>query len=253
MNYGLYLSATGILTSMHRQDVAANNLANASTTGFKRALATFRERLPASAELPDGADAAQPLLDRLGGGFLAQPTRIVNAPGTLHSTGNDLDFAVQGSGFFAVKTNDEKLQLTRDGRFSIGDGGRLVTQSGGSVLDAFGNPIVLKPGVKVTADADGNLRQGRTVIAQLDLLDVGDGSNLTAVGGGLYDDAGAVKRNQRATGSIRQGTLEESNADPIREMMEMLDSTREVSYHATMIHYQDDLMDKAVNVLGRVA
>ncbi len=254
MNYGLSLSAAGVLTSMHRQDVAAHNLANATTVGFKRDLAAMRQRDVASVESASGGDAAQAMLDRLGGGLFVQPSRIDTTSGPLNSTGNDLDLAIRGTGAFTVASPDGKqTYVTRDGRFSVSPDGRLTNVDGRSVLSAEGQPITLSTSAPVQVDSQGGVHQNNKIVGQLGVIDVGDGSELRHAGGSLYTAPHAVAANKPAAGTVVQGQLEQSNVDPVHEMMEMLDSSRDVNTSANMIHYQDLLMDRAVNTLGRVA
>ena len=129
MNYGMYLSATGVLTNSYRQDVIANNLANAETVGFKRNLALFHERLAeqivARQTGAPGFEASDPLFDLMTGGTLAAPTAVDTRQGELEHTGNTLDVAIQGSGYFVVQHGNEK-QLTRDGRFMLDRAGNLI-------------------------------------------------------------------------------------------------------------------------------
>src|SRR5437667_10189719 len=100
MIYGLYLSATGVLANTYRKDVIANNLANSETVGFKRHLASFQQRPPESQTM-GRPDLSNPMLDNLGGGFLVAPTQIDTSQGDLETTGNNLDAAIYGKGFFA--------------------------------------------------------------------------------------------------------------------------------------------------------
>src|ERR1043165_5413396 len=120
MNYGLYLSATGVLTNSHRQDVIANNLANSETVGFKRNLALFQQRrTEADSQGAAGlSDQTDPLLEKIGGGLLLSPTYVDHSQGTLEQTGQNLDVAIHGDGFFAVQ-DGKQTRLTRDGRFLV--------------------------------------------------------------------------------------------------------------------------------------
>src|ERR1700733_13419075 len=102
MLYGLYLSATGVMTNSYRQDVIANNLANSETIGFKKDLTMFKQRLTAAQENPNDQDATDKQSESLGGGTLAMPTLVDLTPGDMASTGGNLDAAIDGSGFFAV-------------------------------------------------------------------------------------------------------------------------------------------------------
>jgi len=257
MNYGLYLSATGVLTNMHRQDVIANNLANAGTTGFKRDLTAFVQRLPESQEDQLDLDTSHELLEKLGGGLFVRPTETDFRPGTLEQSDNDLDLAIQGPGFFAVQVERGGQlvpQLTRDGRLKLDDTGRLVTTIGEHpVLDRGGQPIRLDPSRPVQIDKLGGIRQDGGTVAQLKLVDVADAARLTHRGAGLYDvPAGAMEADQQAAGRILQGWLEQSNVDPIRETVEMMAASRAINTNANLIRYHDSVMDRAVNTLGRV-
>ena len=132
MNYGLYLAAGGTMTSMHRLEVAANNLANANTTGFKPDLAVSQARLPA--RLNDAAMAAPPreLLEQLGGGHWLGASRFDLSQGPLEATDNALDVAIDGEGFFVVASDGQsQALLTRDGRFTLNDRGELVSSASG--------------------------------------------------------------------------------------------------------------------------
>ncbi|QNN23264.1 flagellar hook-basal body protein [Planctomycetales bacterium ZRK34] len=253
MNYGLYLSAAGMLTNMYRQDVAANNLANAQTPAFKRDLALLRRRQPESVEgfTPEDAHA---LLDRLGGGVLADRTRVDLTNGPLKKTGNDLDLALQGNGFFRIQTEDG-VRLTRDGRFTLDPkNSHLMTTNGGhAVLDATGNPITLDPTAQALVDETGVIRQNGAAVARIGLLNV-DADDLTQHGQGFFEASDAALKNA-STGDARvhQGYLEQSNVDPVMQMLEMIGASSAISANANMIRYHDLVMDRAANVLGRVA
>src|SRR2546421_5208905 len=106
MIYGLYQSATGVLTNSYRQDVIANNIANSETVGFKKDLALFQQR-PTEAQARGLRHATNPLLEALGGGILASPTAMNPEQGDLENTGNNLDVAIQGSGYFKVNDNGQ--------------------------------------------------------------------------------------------------------------------------------------------------
>lgn len=258
MNYGLYLSASGVLTNMHRQDVIANNLANASTVGFKRDLAAFTQRLPESQEDPTDPSLAHDLLDRLGGGMFVRPSETDLRPGQLELTGNDLDLALAGRGFFAVRAEhhgEQVTQLTRDGRLTLDTAGRLITTVGANpVLDRAGQPIRLDPTAPVHVDEAGAIHQRGAAVAQLKLVDVADAQTLEHRGNGLYSaPAAAIEADRQAPARVRQGAVEGANVQPVQEMVSMIEANRAISQNATLIRYHDRIMDHAVNTLGRIA
>ncbi len=252
MNYGLYLSASGVLTNMHRQDVHANNLANASTDGFKQSLSTLMQRDPEVLEDQLGIADVHGLLERLGGGAKLAPSRIDLSAGTLKKTERDLDLALQGPGFFAVRVNNE-TQMTRSGRFTLDAQQRLVTLDGGHPILATNQaPIVVDPAKgKVNIGRDGQMVQDGAPIAQIQLLDA-PADRLKALGHGMFVTQG-MEPKPATNAAIEQGYLEQSNVDPIHTLMQLIDTTKAIQANANMIRYHDMVMDKAANVLGRVA
>src|SRR4051812_13038101 len=145
MIYGLYLSANGVMANSFRQDVIANNLANVENVGFKRDVATFHQRLT-EAKLRRDSNVSNPTLDDLSGGMLLSPVSVDLTQGELEPTGNNLDVAIQGNGYFAVQNGDKK-SLTRDGRFMVDRAGflTLANGSGAHVLDKDMKPIQFDP------------------------------------------------------------------------------------------------------------
>src|SRR3954470_16064638 len=120
MLYGLYLSATGVMTNAYRQDVISNNIANAETVGFKRDLALFQERRTERAERGLSPGRSNPMLEALGGGVFASPTVIDKSQGELEPSDNNLDVAIVGQGYFTVSNGDRgEVALTRNGRFIV--------------------------------------------------------------------------------------------------------------------------------------
>jgi flagellar basal-body rod protein FlgF len=258
MNYGLYLSASGVLTNMHRQDVIANNLANANTTGFKRALAAFRQRDPETLEDLTDLDAQQDVLDRIGGGAFANRAATDFTVGSFDQTGNDLDIAIRGEGFLAVRQTNEageaSVRLTRDGRFTVNPAGYLVTTVGGhEVLDANDQPITIDRSQRVRVDGHGHLLQGGQSAAKLGLWQVTDPQQLQQRGGGLFEASPELLDSRQPSEAVlQQGWVEQSNVDPIREITAMIEATRAIANSSNLIRYQDAMLERAVTQLGRV-
>src|SRR6478736_5075772 len=136
MLYGLYLSASGMISSAYKQDVVANNLANSESVGFKRDVASFQERLTEAQQrrLPGRSNA---MLEMLGGGIFARPTLVDSRQGEIEPTGNALDLAIEGEGYFGVKTKNGESRLTRNGQLAVDSKGRLILANGDgqAVLD----------------------------------------------------------------------------------------------------------------------
>jgi flagellar basal-body rod protein FlgF len=256
MLYGLYLSAAGVTANSYRQDVHANNLANAETVGFKRDIPLFQQRLTAAQEARvAGRPGAwsDPVLEGLGGGLFVTPTATDQSAGEAEQTGSPLDVAIEGKGYFrvAAKGQNGTPELTRDGRFMVDRAGYLVlsNSSGHRVLDPDGRPIQLPPGGggQIVVGRDGSILQNNKPVARIGVFDVPDRTKLVKRGGTLltYPDANAVKRTD---GTLHGGALERSNVDPVTELTQLMETQRQLEANANMIRYQDQTLQKLVDV-----
>ena len=258
MNYGLYLSASGMMTNMYRQDVFANNLSNVQTTGFKPDMPDVTHRAPEAIEDKLGFSASDRLLDKLGGGVFAGPQRIDMSTAPLTETGNPLDAAIQTDGhFFAVRVQDQQtgevnVQLTRDGRFTRNSQGQLVTPTGHQVLNPDDEPIAVPAGGPVKLDARGQLLQNGEPVAQLQIANVDDPQQLEKRGAGMFGFGGQDPRQIVENPQLRPGFVESSGVNPISTLMRLISATKSVGGNAELIKYHDNAMDAAVNTLGRV-
>jgi len=261
MNYGLHLSASGVLTNMYRQDVFANNLANVGTVGFKRDLASIRQREPEAMERSYPQQYRNRLLEQIGGGVFAAPGRTDFKTGALEVTHRKLDVALtKDDVFFAVAYQDEnsesEVRLTRDGRFMVDPQGYLTNVNGHRVLDAADQPIQLDPGQgeAVSITTAGRVLQGDEVRGRIQIATVDDKSQLVKKGANLFGFKTFDPRVEGArTGELRSGALESSGVDPIRELLNLIEASGAVESNANMIRYHDLMMDNAVNRLGRIA
>jgi len=259
MSYGLYLSASGVLANLYRQDVFANNLANEATVGFKVDTPMVRQRPPEVTEggfFPGDSNA---LLDRLGGGVFAGPQEIRWAPGEPVA-GGPLDIYLNKPNHFLVvgsPTDPAAQRLTRYGSFNLNRRSQLVTANDGTlVLDVNDQPIVATGAGEVSITARGEVIQGvdRQVIGRLKIVAVDpldqlakDGANRFRVKGDIQQVATPV---EDATVTPRH--LEASGTNPIETLMNIVNATKAVTGNGNMIRYHDLMMDRAVNTLGRV-
>ena len=258
MNYGLYLSATGVLTNMYRQDVITNNLANTNTVGFKPDQVYTRQRLPG--RLETGA-AIRPnlLLERLGGGHLLRPTYTNLRQGAVIATGNDLDVAIEGEGFLVVRAAADggsgPVRLTRDGRLTLNANGELVMANTGlPILDVAQRPIRLDPTAKVVIHPDGSISQNGRVGATIQITTPRDPAALRKVGNSLFrlDSTDPAARGP-GSGRLLQGHVESSAVNAITALKDLVGAAKSVQANAKMIQFHDHLMGQAVNTLGRVS
>jgi len=259
MNYGLYLSSSGMMTNMYRQNVLANNLANAKTVGFKADVPTIKQRQAESIEGDFGFDVRHDLLDRIGGGAFAGPQRIDLQPGSLEMTGNPLDVAIQQRDrFFAIgmsngETGQIEAMLTRAGKFTRSADGQLVNDNGLPVLDVDGNPIDIPEGADVRIDERARVMAGNDVIAQLQIARVADTDQIGKYGKNLMRHLGdAVNMTVVDDPRVVPGHLEASGTDSIRSLVDLIETTQSIAAQGNLIRYQDQLMGQAVNTLGRV-
>lgn len=253
MNYGLYLSATGIMASSYKQDVIANNLANSETTGFKRDLALFRERQTAARESGAFGDSTNPLLENLTGGSFATPTLVDHSQGDLEPTGRAYDCAIEGSGYFMIDDHGTQ-RITRAGQFQVDSNGSLIlaNSDGQRVLDPDRKPIVLSPSWQVAVGKDGTITQDGKPVARVGVFDVPDQSKITKHGGLLLDSPEIANARPSATSVVHGGFLERSNVDPAVELSQLMAAQRELEANANMIRYQDQTLQRLVNDVAKV-
>lgn len=257
MNYGLYLSASGVLTNMYRQDVFANNLANVQTVGFKPDFPAIRQRDPEAVENGLGFELRRPVLDELTGGSLAARQRISFAPGLIQNTSSPLDAALTGrNAFFVARSaqGDDSLFFTRDGRFTRNEEGYLVLASSGhQVLDANDQPIRIDQPGPLQIEPSGKVSVAGQAVAQLQITGVDNLDRLVKQGQNLFRATGGDDaRTDPDSRQLHVGAIETSGVDPIRALVQMIDASRSVGSHGEMIRYHDMVLDRAVNVLGRV-
>lgn len=258
MNYGYAIGASGVLAAMYRQDVAANNLANINTVGFKFDVGATIPR--EAARIEDGLHhlPSNALLERLGAGVLLAPTRTSFKQGALQTSSNDLDVAIQGDGFFAVgsaRGGSQEVRFTRDGRFTRNSDGLLVMVADGApVLDDSDGTIRLDPRQKVTINGDGAIFQGGREVARLGVVDFADRSRLRKEGGNLFRADGETAASRtRATGQVVQRAVENAAIDPVAAMMAVQDAANAASASLRMMQMHDELSGRAIASLGRVS
>lgn len=260
MNYGLYLSASGVLSNTYRQDVFANNLANSQTVGFKIDIPSIKQRDPESIEDDFGYMVSKTMLDMLGGGVLAGTQFIQHDRGQFKQTEKPFDLALdEKQTYFAIAVPDQEgnvsVQLTRDGRFTRDSQGYLATITGGhKVLDANDQPIQLPETGDMLVQDNGQILVDGEEITHLQVTAVKNINDLVKRGQNLYampagDDEFRVPSERFA---VLQGYVEQSSVDPIQALMHLTEATKAANGNANMIKYQDQLLDRAINTLGRV-
>jgi flagellar basal-body rod protein FlgF len=245
MPYGLYISAEGAQAQGLRMETISNNLANASTPGFKRELAVFQSRF-AEAErqglVPPGAG----MLDDLGGGVESLATVTEFSQGGLKPTNVPTDLAIEGDGFFVVR-RDGKDFLTRAGNFLLSPTGTLITQNGDTVLSTRGTPVTIDPqlgGWHFSSDG-AMVQQGeRTPLALVRPQSYGD---LVKTDANLYSPLAATVQVPDTQRHVLSGHLESSGVQPISEMTDMIETSRAFEANVNMIRNQDQILGELVS------
>lgn len=217
MANGIYIGMSGAIAAQRRLDIVANNVANASTPGFRQQRAQFQAFL-----IPTGDQ--RPIEKGFTG---LAGTRIDDSAGVIAQTGNPLDMAIDGRGYFVIDSPQGPL-LTRAGNFRLATDGTLVDVMGNAVSSdpAGGAPIRLRPeGGPPSVGSDGSISQDGTIVARLAIVDVAP-ERLTAVGDTHMRAAPADMQSMPAARVIG-GALEGSNVNPVRGLVELVQLTQE--------------------------
>jgi len=244
MDSGFYSAFTGLAARMQSLDLLANNLANVNTAGYKSEKEFYRAF---SASVTNRA--ITPVNQAINDYGLMGGARVDLTAGSLQSTGNDTDLALDGAGFFVVATKGG-MRYTRNGNFSLNTARQLVDAQG-NLVQGQGGPIQLPSGT-VTVSTDGTISVDGAVVAQLKTVDFAPGTSLSPEGNtDLLAAPGAAAIP--AAGLVRQRMLESSNSDPITSAVALIDLQRnaEMMQRALTI-FNTDFNQTAVQELPRV-
>lgn len=210
MDSGFYAAYTGLVARMQELDVTANNLANVNTTGYKAGREFFSAVLAANREA-----RLSPLNQAVNDFGILGGAALNLEPGSLDRTGNDLDLAIEGRGFFSVQTK-AGVRYTRNGSFHLSTTGELLTAQGDPLLGPKGTIRIT--GQPISISTDGTVSSKGTVVTRLSLVDFPHGTPLTAEGG-TYIDAPSKAAKPATNASVRQGYLESSNYSAVTGMV----------------------------------
>lgn len=245
MNSGMYSAVSGSLAAMRKLDVISNNLANVNTPGYKRDKMSFEGLLAGPVNppaVPQGT-TADPILQK-------ENIYIDYAGGPTSQSGNPLDLALDGEGFFAV-TTPEGTAYTRQGNFRTSVDGTLVTVDGFPVQGAGGASIRVQ-GSQVEIDTRGNVMVDGEQAGAISVVDFEKPYSLTKSGNSLFVQADPQAATRTGTALIQQGRLEGSNVESISEMVQLIETNRYFEACSKVIRGYDDMATKAANDLGRV-
>lgn len=231
------------LVLRRKLDVIANNVANINTSGFKRDALELDEY-----DMPVSRANTFPRADRIHSFVEDWTTTVDHTPGPVETTGNPLDVALQGPGYFVVQTPSGE-RYTRAGDFMLDATGRLVTNDGKPVMGE-GGEIVFQPNeTDIVIGADGSIATNAGARGRLRLVSFEDDRLLTKEGENLFSGEGALPA---AEARVKQGALEKSNVEGVIEMTRLIEVNRSYEQISRMISDHDELRLKAIQRLGDV-
>ncbi len=257
----LYTAATGMQSQQINIDTIANNIANVNTTGFKQGRAEFQDLLYQNirpAGTASSASSTFPVGLQLGLGTRPVATDRIFTQGDMKQTGNNMDFVIEGKGFFQVRMPSGELGYTRDGSFHRNAEGILSTADG----------YPLEPQITIPADADSIVvgkdgtvsvtTAGQTAPQQVGTIQLANFQNpagLNAVGGNLYMASGASgdpitgNPGENGLGNVNQGFLEQSNVSVVEEMVNMIVAQRAYEVNSKAVRVADDMLSQINNLV----
>lgn len=266
---GVYTALSGAMAQSQRLDTIANNLANVNTPAFKKDQQVFQEYLtanekpPSVIQVPKIPASIESFYDMQGGdkSFVDSAGTYTNfSQGSLRSTGNPLDVAIDGNGFFEVATPNG-VKFTRLGSFKIDGNGQLVTKDGHPVLKAGGEGADPSTRVfnvtgqsPVTITDSGDVFEGENNLGKISLVDIPQRDTLSKIGASLFEfKANAQPEFVNVNNpQFKQGFLEMSNVNIVQEMTDMIQTTRVFESTQKAISAYDSMSDKLINVVGSV-
>ncbi|MCS4502812.1 Flagellar basal-body rod protein FlgG [wastewater metagenome] len=261
MNPALWVAKTGMDAQQTRMSVVSNNLANVNTTGFKQDRAKFEDLVYQTVRQAGGQttqDAQLPSGLMVGTGVRVAATEKMHTQGNIQQTGNALDMAINGDGFFQVLQPDGTIAYTRDGSFQVDSQGQLVTKNGLSVVP---NITIPDDAQSVTIGQDGTVsvktagQAQSTQVGTVELAGFVNPAGLKPVGQNLFVETGASGTPQTGTpglnglGSIQQGSLESSNVNIAEELVNMIETQRAFETNTRAISTTDGMLQFMTNNL----
>ncbi|MGA2570217.1 MAG: flagellar basal-body rod protein FlgF [Terracidiphilus sp.] len=235
MDSGYYAACTALVTRTQAMDTIANNLANANTVGYRAEHNVFRS------VLADAGDREESSFDQVVNRYgILSGTAIDETQGALQKTGNELDMAIDGPGFFVVKTANGTM-YTRNGAFQVSASRQLVTSNGDVVMGDRG--AITLPSGNISISADGTISSNGAVSGKLSVVEFTPGTELTSMGNTYYT-APPDSETPSGKSSVRQGMLESSNVNPILGLVELISAQRQAEMAQRTLTEFSNEMDK---------
>lgn len=257
MNLSLYSAATGMEAQQLNLNTIANNLANVNTPGFKRSKIEFQDLLyqkPRAAGSDTGGGNLVPTGIEVGNGSRVAATSKVFTQGQLTNTGDKLDVAVQGDGFFEVQRSDGTIGYTRDGSFKLNAQGQVVTTDGLPLLSGF---QAIPPGAEISIAEDGQMTvttSSGSESYRLTLTRFANPAGLRSLGGNLYEETAASgtpevgNPGEAGFGRTIQGYIENSNVNIVEEMVNLIIAQRAYEINSKSVQTSDEMLQNIANM-----
>jgi flagellar basal-body rod protein FlgF len=245
MNVSLYQAAAAMNANARWQELIAENLVSGSTPGARKQAISFSAVEAGLAPGAPGLAGSRYVIPRAN-------TAVSFQAGELRRTGNTMDFALEGPGFFEVQLPNGDRAYTRDGEFQLNAQGQLVTKQGYIVLTDAG-PLQLDPNNAgpLTISASGDVSQGSEKKGRLQIVEFNDPRQLTIIGGGLFrTDNPNLRANNAGSTSVRQGFIEAANTSPTIEMASLITAMRMFESNQRVLQMQDERMGRVISELG---
>ena len=257
----LYTAASGMSAQQMNLDNIANNLSNASTTGFRRRRLQFSDLMYQNEVMPGAAASQQTTVAaglQVGLGTRTGSSEMVQSQGDFQSTGNPLDLTIQGQGFFQVKLTNGQTAYTRSGNFNLDSQGNVVTADGNPLEPALTIPSTAQT---ITIGTDGTVSvtlPGQTQAQQIGSIQLAlfpNAGGLNSVGNNLFlattasgDPVVGTPGGSEGHGTIQQGMLEQSNVNVVEEFIQMIMAQRSYESNSRVVQAADQMMQNLNNV-----
>jgi flagellar basal-body rod protein FlgG len=258
----LYTAASGMVAQQTNLDNVANNLSNASTTGFRRRVMQFQDLMYQNVVMPGSASTQQTVSSGLqvGLGTRSASAEVLQTQGDFTTTGNQLDLAIQGNGFFQVTLPNGQTAYTRSGNFQLDSQGNVVTSDGNPLVPAIAIP---SSATNVTVGTDGTVtvtlpaQTQAQQVGQIQLAMFPNAGGLNSVGSNLFlpttasgDAIVGLPGGSTGLGTLQQGMLEQSNVSLVDEFVQMILAQRSYEANSRAVSAADQMLQQ-LNTLGR--
>jgi flagellar basal-body rod protein FlgG len=257
----LYTAASGMSAQQANLDTIANNLANSATAGFRSSKMQFEDMIYQNIVMPGSAASTQTVSAglQIGLGTRAAATEVIMTQGDFNQTGNTLDLAIQGSGFFQVTQPNGTTAYTRAGSFHMNNQGTMVTMDGNPLVPSITIPsnatnVTISTYGVVTATLPG--QTNGTQLGTIQLATFANAGGLNAVGSSLFLPTGSSGNpitdspgGSSGMGTLQQGYLENSNVDVVQEFVNMIVAQRAYESNSKVVHVADDMYSQINNMI----